>query len=332
MKLFELHGIEKKFSVRKSGVFSSKKQIYALKDINLDIYQGETLGVVGESGCGKSTLGKIITGIHTAESGKLLWQGKDLSTADKQTKDQYRSKIQAVFQDPYSSFNPTLTILEILQEPLNVRFSLSTHEKNRRIEEVLSRVGIDPGLTGRYPRAFSGGQRQRISIARALLGEPDFLLCDEPISALDVSIQAQIMNLLAELKDEMRITMLFISHNISMVRHISDRIAVMYLGRIVELGTAEDVVNFPKHPYTKKLLSSILPPYVQKEVITTEEMEEELPSASSVPPGCPYHPRCPHCMPICDKQFPSNFHIANTEVACHLYDQSTTTVSRNGKD
>lgn len=320
MTLFKLQHVGKKFQVRKKNLFSPKEWIDALQDINLEIREGETLGIVGESGCGKSTLGKVITGIHPVDEGEVWFKGKNISTFTPEEKKEYHRSIQAVFQDPYSSLNPKLTIERILEEPLDVGFSLSDAEKNEKIKAVLQRVGIDQSLAGRYPRAFSGGQRQRISIARALLGEPRFLLCDEPISALDVSIQAQIMNLLSELKEEYHLTMLFISHNIAMVRHISDRIAVMYLGHVVELGDADEVADHPKHPYTQQLLSAVLPPELPKrQEAVLGDLEVDVPVLTEVPKGCPYHPRCPKAMPICRENKPPSYKVDGVEVACFLY-------------
>ena len=295
--------------------------IQAVDDVSFDIHEGETLGLVGESGCGKSTTGRTIIQLYRPTSGKVYYQDKDLTTMKGEELRQLRRFMQIIFQDPYASLNPRMTVGDIVGEPLEV-FGIQKNRKRRRarVQELLRLVGLNPYFINRYPHEFSGGQRQRIGVARALALNPEFIVCDEPISALDVSIQAQVVNLLEELQDKLGLTYLFIAHDLSMVRHISDRTAVMYLGKIVELADREELYNHPLHPYTQALLSAVpVPdPLVEKKrqrII----LKGDVPSPANPPSGCRFHPRCPLAQEICSEVQPEWREAAPRHwVACHL--------------
>lgn len=276
-----------------------KRHAYALNDVSLDVYRGETLGVVGESGCGKSTLGRVILRLIPKTSGEVVFDGQDVYAAKGKDLLALRKRMQIVFQDPAASLNPRMTIGQIVAEPLKFHQKLNREQTDKRVKEMLSMVHLPEGAQDKYPHEFSGGQKQRIGIARALITKPDFLVCDEAVSALDVSVQAQILNLLAAMKKEMDLTCLFISHNLFVIRHVSDRIAVMYLGELVELGTTDQIFNNPLHPYTKALLSSV--PMASDKRIFGEKiiLQGDIPNPIDLPTGCKFHTRCYACKEEC---------------------------------
>ena len=301
------------------GVFEKKQIVKAVDDVSLDIYPGETLGLVGESGCGKSSLGRTIVKINKPTSGRILIDGTDIAGLKGGALKQFRREVQMIFQDPYASLNPRMTVGEIIREPMDIHGIGETSEaRNARVAELLRTVGLKPDHVRRYPHEFSGGQRQRISIARTLAVNPRFIICDEPISALDVSIQAQIINLLKRVQREMNIAYLFIAHDIGMVKHISDRIGVMYLGRLVEIGDSAEVYFNPLHPYTKALLSAIpIPDPVAGKARRRVMLEGELPSPVNPPPGCPFRQRCPLAERRCAETMPELREKDGRMVACH---------------
>lgn len=296
------------------------KKIKAVDDVSFDLYKGETLGLVGESGCGKSTLGRAILQLMKITSGQVIFEGKDLSKLDHEELQAKRSDMQMIFQDPFSSLNPRMTIEDIVGEPLRT-FKLAKGEALRRkVQELLERVGMDPRYIRRYPHEFSGGQCQRIGIARALAINPKVIIADEPISALDVSIQAQILNLLEQLQQELNLTYIFIAHDLAAVRHISDRIAVMYLGKIVELAEAETVILNPKHPYTKALIQAV--PIPNPEIEKKRQhvaLKGDVPSPINPPKGCTFHTRCPIAQEICKNDEPQLRSVGvNHITSCHF--------------
>ncbi|GAJ98213.1 oligopeptide transport ATP-binding protein OppF [Geomicrobium sp. JCM 19055] len=293
--------------------------------VSFDLRKGETYALVGESGCGKSTTGRTLLRLHDATEGEAIYNGKDLFKLSNKEMNKVRKDMQMVFQDPYSSLNPRKRIGNILEEPLNIHNIGNKSERTDIVMEVMSKVGLQVDHYYRYPHEFSGGQRQRIGLARALVVDPKVIICDEPVSALDVSIQSQVINLLQSLQRDLGLTYLFISHDISVVRHISDRIGVMYLGNLVEEGYTDDVIENPKHPYTKALLSSVpLPdPNVQRERVI---LQGDIPSPLNPPSGCVFHTRCPFAMDVCKTTIPQSLHLAgNHTVRCHLHDEGITT-------
>ncbi|MCH5287189.1 MAG: dipeptide ABC transporter ATP-binding protein [Christensenellaceae bacterium] len=299
--------------------FGKKRIIRAVDDVSLDIYRGETFGLVGESGSGKSTLGRTIVKIHQPTDGKILVNGQDIATLSGAALKKFQKSTQLIFQDPYASLNPRMTVGEIIREPMVIhRIYPMRKEQDERVAELLQIVGLKPDHILRYPHEFSGGQRQRISIARTLALGPEFIVCDEPISALDVSIQAQIINLLKRIQKELGIAYLFIAHDLSMVKYISDRIGVMYLGHIVELGDSKEVYGKPLHPYTQALLSAIPIPDPdagrgKKRII----LRGELPSPINPPSGCPFRTRCPYAMKQCAEERPKLKEVSGRLVACY---------------
>src|SRR5512136_540792 len=306
----------------KRGIIIQKQigAVHAVDDISFDIRRGETLGLVGESGCGKSTTGRTILQLYRPTSGHVYYDDKDLTTLKGSALRPMRAKMQMIFQDPYASLNPRMTVGEIVGEPLVVHKVGATREINQRVDELLTQVGLNPAFANRYPHEFSGGQRQRIGVARALALKPDLIVCDEPISALDVSIQAQVVNLLEDLQDQLGLTYLFIAHDLSMVRHISDRVAVMYLGILAELAAREELYEHPKHPYTQALLSAVpVPdPFIEekrKRII----LEGDVPSPVNPPSGCRFRTRCPLAEKICAEQVPVWREVKPDHwVACHM--------------
>ena len=301
------------------GVLEPKQIVKAVDDVSLDIYPGETLGLVGESGCGKSSLGRTIVKINKPTAGQILVGGRDVFKLKGKDLKQFRRDVQMIFQDPYASLNPRMTVGEIIREPMDIHGIFDTAEqRNARVVELLRIVGLKPDHIRRYPHEFSGGQRQRISIARTLAVNPRFIICDEPISALDVSIQAQIINLLEGVQREMGIAYLFIAHDIGMVKHISNRIGVMYLGHLVELGDSDGVYFHPMHPYTKALLSAIpIPDPVAGKARERILLQGELPSPVNPKPGCPFRQRCPLAQLDCEKAMPELREVDGRWVACH---------------
>ncbi|MCC9074750.1 dipeptide ABC transporter ATP-binding protein [Litorilinea aerophila] len=313
------------FPITRGIIF--QRQVGAIKavdGISFQMYRGETLGLVGESGCGKSTTGRAILQLYRPTGGQVIFEGKDLTATKGEELRRMRRRMQMIFQDPYASLNPRMTVGSIVGEPLEVHgIGSSRKERQERVQELLKIVGLNPYFVNRYPHEFSGGQRQRIGVARALAVNPAFIVCDEPISALDVSIQAQIINLLEDLQDELNLTYLFIAHDLSVVRHISDRIAVMYLGKIVELADRDELYENPLHPYTQALLSAVpIPdPAIErrrKRII----LEGDVPSPANPPKGCNFCTRCPRVMDICREKEPAFTDLGNNHyVACFLYDE-----------
>lgn len=314
--LLELLNVTKYYKVTSGLLGLKSNSVKAVDGVSLEVNRGETLGLVGESGCGKSTLAKCIMGLERATSGEIVFNNKSISAWDEK---QLRRRMQMVFQDPYSSLNPRQKIGSIIREGLDIHKIGSADERNEKVEELLGLVGLRPEHGNRYPHEFSGGQRQRVAVARTLALDPKLIVCDEPVSALDVSVQAQVLGMLKELQAQFELTYVFISHDLSVVSHISDRVAVMYLGRIMELGPSDTLFNDPKHPYTKALLSAVLPPDPAKQPDQIP-LTGDLPSPMNPPTGCPFHPRCPAAFEKCPNARPEPVEVApGTMVACWLY-------------
>ncbi|MDO4550845.1 MAG: ATP-binding cassette domain-containing protein [Planctomycetia bacterium] len=305
------------FPIRKGIFQKTVGYVQAVDDVSFDMKKGETLGLVGESGCGKTTTGRSILQLIPPSSGSILFNGKNISGASDADMRSLRRDMQIVFQDPYGSMNPRMTIRNIVEEALIVQKIGTPKERFERVRDVLHKVGLDDTCIYRYPHEFSGGQRQRVCIARALILNPQFIVLDEPISALDVSIQSQIINLLAKLRDELELTYLFISHDLSVVEYLSDRVAVMYLGKIVETALASELYANPCHPYTQALLSSI-PTMDAKKRAKRILLQGDVPSPIHPPKGCRFHPRCPICKDICKSETPPLIQISESHsVSCH---------------
>ncbi|RAR43576.1 ABC transporter ATP-binding protein [Paenibacillus sp. MDMC362] len=318
--LLEVKNLQKSFTVKK-GFFGTSKQLRAVDGISFAIHKGETFSLVGESGCGKSTTGRLVTRLLTPNSGQVLFNGTDISGYNENQMRPLRKDMQMVFQDPYASLNPRMKVKELVAEPLLIHTKLSTKERDKLACELLETVGLNSFHAERYAHEFSGGQRQRIGIARALSVRPNLIVADEPVSALDVSIQSQVLNLLQDLQEEYGLTYLFISHDLSVVEHISDRIGVMYLGALVETADKDTLYDRPLHPYTQALLSSVpVPdPKQKKERII---LKGDLPSPVNPPTGCRFHTRCPSCMEVCKQITPVYREVEpGHQVACHLYDE-----------
>ena len=314
--LVEVKHLKKYFPIS-TGLFSSKS-LKAVDDVSFAIRKGETLGLVGESGCGKTTVGRTLLYLYQPTSGEIIFDGKPIKT--RQDLESYRKKSAMVFQDPYSSLNPRMTVSDIIAEPLDVhRLYTNKKERQERVLALMSQVGLNSEHANRYAHEFSGGQRQRIGIARALAMGPEFLVCDEPVSALDVSIQAQVINMFDELQDRMHLTYLFIAHDLLVVRHISDRIAVMYLGKMVELAESEEIYHRPLHPYTQSLMSAV--PIPDPEIARKNRriiLSGDIPSPLNAPSGCPFRTRCPRATEICAEKMPEFLEVATGHfVACH---------------
>ena len=316
--LLEVQKVKKEFVTSKSLTGKPLKIVHAVDSVDLTIYEGETIGVVGESGCGKSTLGRCILQLIRPTAGNVLYRGEDITKLNKGQMRQMRRKMQLIFQDPYASLNPRMTVLELIMAPLEA-FGIGTMEERvQRVKEIMELVGMPENMMNRYPHEFSGGQRQRIVIARALVLNPEFVVCDEPVSALDVSVRAQVLNLIQELKKKKHLTYMFISHDLSVVKYISDRIAVMYLGRIVEIAEKNELYNNPQHPYTKALLSAIPIPDVDNKM-KREILTGDVPSPLNPPSGCYFHTRCKYATERCKTECPALHDVGNGHmVACHL--------------
>lgn len=316
--LLKVKGLKTYFPVY-GGIFGNLQgYVHAVDDVSFNVYKGETLGLVGESGCGKSTLAQTIMRIVPATSGSINMDGKDVLALSREELRRLRSDFQIIFQDPYSSLDPRMSIGSIIEEPLLVHGITDAKERRRRAIDIMNVVGLEESYFERYPHEFSGGQRQRVSIARSLILYPKLMLCDEPVSALDVSIQSQILNLIKKLQKQFDLTLIFISHSLNVVRHVSDRVAVMYLGKIVEIADSEDIFNKPKHPYTKALLSAIpLPdPFLKRERIL---LQGDLPSPKNPPDGCRFHTRCPEAIDRCKYETPEIMDFGDGHcAACHL--------------
>jgi peptide/nickel transport system ATP-binding protein len=325
--LIALKGVSRRFGKRadfaarlaqKIGLAKPHPVVRAVDNVDLSVRKGEVLGLVGESGCGKSTLGRVVAGIIPPSSGAVLWRGRDRATLSASEQRAARLKVQMVFQNPYASLNPRRSVSDIVSEAPRIH-GLIAGDREAFVDKQLSRAGLDPVLKRRYPHQFSGGQRQRIGIARALAVNPEFLICDEAVAALDVSIQAQIINLFMDLRDTLNLTYLFISHDLGVVEHISDRVAIMYLGRIVEEAPTEEVFSRPNHPYTQALLAEA--PRIETVKRSFTPITGELPSPLAPPTGCHFHPRCAHAMARCRVEAPALREIApGHKSACHLND------------
>ena len=304
-KLVEVRGLKMWFPIMRGILQKHVADVKAVDGLNFDVFQGETLGLVGESGCGKSTTGRAILQLYKPTAGAVLFEGSDLVALQGEDLRKMRRRMQMIFQDPYASLNPRMTVGSIVAEPLEVHNIGTKAERVERVRELLKVVGLNPYFINRYPHEFSGGQRQRIGVARALAVNPAFIVCDEPISALDVSIQAQVINLLEDLQEQFGLTYLFIAHDLSVVRHISDRIAVMYLGKIMELSDREELYLNPMHPYTQALLSAVpIPDPVIEEKRQRIILEGDVPSPVNPPKGCNFSTRCPKALDMCKEQEP----------------------------
>ena len=317
MSLLEVRNLKKYFPIKK-GVFSrTVDYLRAVDGVSFTLKKGETLGLVGESGCGKTTLGHTILRLTEPSSGQALFNGQDLFSLERKKLQQVRADFQIIFQDPYSSLNPRMRVANIISEPIRTHRKMSRTEIKDRIASLMEKVGLRPRQMKRYPHEFSGGQRQRIAIARALALQPSAIVCDEPVSALDVSIQAQVLNLLVELQQEMNLSYLFISHDLSVVEHISDRVAIMYLGRIVELANHEQLYRNPRHPYTRALLLAIPNPDPSRR-IQRIVLKGDVPNPLNPPPGCHFQTRCPECKDECAHEIPDLKDAGDDHwVACH---------------
>ena len=331
--MIELRGVSKRFGptydaaarvtrgiAARFGRPQKSETVHAVDNVSLTVARGEVVGLVGESGCGKSTLGRMVAGIMPPSSGEILFKGRNIATLPPDAAKDAKLKVQMIFQDPYASLNPRLRVADIVGEAPRIHGMIPPGQFDTYLDEQLRRAGLDPAFKRRYPHQFSGGQRQRIGIARALAVQPEFLVCDEAVAALDVSIQAQILNLFMDLRRDLNLTYLFISHDLGVVEHLSDRVLIMYLGRIVESGATEDIFGRANHPYTQALLAEVPRIDARKRHFTA--IKGEIPSSIAPPSGCHFHPRCPHAMPRCSEEAPVSREIApGHHSACHLNDR-----------
>jgi oligopeptide transport system ATP-binding protein len=321
--LIEVKNLKKYFPIKKGLINKTVSYVKAVDDVSFEIKRGETLGLVGESGCGKTTTGRTIIKLYEPTDGQIIYDGVDIAKFSPKQKAEYRKIMQMIFQDPYASLDARMTVGDIIGEAIDIHKLMTGKERRDRIHYLLERVGLNSEHANRYPHEFSGGQRQRIGIARALAVQPDFIICDEPISALDVSIQAQVVNMLEDLQNEMGLTYLFIAHDLSMVKHISNRVGVMYLGKLVEIAESNELYTHPTHPYTQALLSAIPVPdpdesAAKKRIV----LEGEIPSPIDPPPGCRFKGRCRYATAKCAEIDPELKDIGGGHmVACHLYDK-----------
>lgn len=318
-KLLEVKHVTKHFPVKSSKIFGPKSYVQAVNDVSFDIFEGETLGLVGESGCGKSTLGRTIIKLYEATSGEVIYENKNILKLKEKEMKPLRRDLQIIFQDPYSSLNPRLNVFSIIGEAmLEHKIVKNKSDLQNRVLEVMELCGLSPYHIYRYPHQFSGGQRQRIGIARALALNPKFIVCDEPVSALDVSIQSQILNLMMDLQDKLGLSYLFISHDLSVVKHISQRVGVMYIGSLIELADKEDIYKNPLHPYTRALLSAIPVPNPDYKT-DIELIKGEIPSNVNLPSGCTFHTRCPYVKDICKEEIPPTIEVEKDHFCkCHF--------------
>jgi len=315
--------IKKYFPIKKGFFLKHVADVKAVDDVSLTVKKGETLGLVGESGCGKSTLGRTLIRLYEPTAGEIEFEGHNFLKCNGKDLRTYRKDIQMIFQDPYASLDPRMTVGQIIEQPFIIHNILKPEEREAKVKELLQIVGLRPSHINRYPHEFSGGQRQRISIARAIALNPRLIICDEPVSALDVSIQAQILNLLKDLQEKLGLTYIFISHDLSVIEHICDRVAVMYLGKIVEIGTREEIFNHPQHPYTQALLGSI-PSIGTGKKKMAKILTGEIPSPINPPSGCSFHPRCAYKTDQCSKDTPVLEGSATHQSACFSKLNSTT--------
>ncbi len=307
--ILEAKNIKKHFPIRKGLLLRQVASVKAVDDVTLTVRKGETLGLVGESGCGKSTLGRTLIRLYEPTGGSIQFEGQDFLALKGEALRLKRKNMQMIFQDPYASLDPRMTVGQIIRQPMDIHNVGTSEERNQRVIELIELVGLRKAHVNRYPHEFSGGQRQRISIARAIALNPELIICDEPVSALDVSIQAQILNLLKDLQEKLNLTYVFISHDLSVIEHTCDRIAVMYLGKIVEIGTRDELFNNPQHPYTQALISAIPRVGAGKKKMK-KSLGGEVPSPINPPSGCSFHPRCPYKMDVCAKDIP---HLTGTD-------------------
>ena len=323
--VLKVEHLTKHYPIKKGLFGKSGVCVHALEDASFEVHRGETFAIVGESGCGKSTTGKCILRLTEPTSGEVWLDGEDFTKLKGDDLTRARQQMKLIFQDPYSSLNPRMTVADIIAEPIDIAGTYKTREeRDARVEEIMQAVGLDLAFKYRYPHEFSGGQRQRIGIARAIVLEPQIVVCDEPVSALDVSVQAKVINLLEELQEKLGLSYIFISHDLSVVKHISDTVMVMYLGHTMELASKEDLFAEPLHPYTKALLDVI--PRIRHERIQDKKvLEGDVPSPTNPPAGCVFHTRCTHCMKVCCEREPEMREVKpGHKCACHLYDEGLT--------
>ncbi|KYG61088.1 ABC transporter ATP-binding protein [Bdellovibrio bacteriovorus] len=315
--ILDAKNIKKHFPIRKGLLLREVASVKAVDDVSLYVRKGETLGLVGESGCGKSTLGRTLIRLYEPTGGAISFDGQDFLTLKGEALRKKRKNMQMIFQDPYASLDPRMTVGQIIRQPMDIHDVGTPAERNARVLELIELVGLRKAHVNRYPHEFSGGQRQRISIARAIALNPELIICDEPVSALDVSIQAQILNLLKDLQEKLNLTYIFISHDLSVIEHTCDRIAVMYLGKIVEIASRDELFSNPKHPYTQALISAI-PRVGHGKKVMKKSLGGEVPSPINPPSGCTFHPRCPHKMDVCASQIPVLEGEGTHQKACWL--------------
>lgn len=324
--LLKVDNLKKHFPIKKGLLSREIGQVKAVDGVSFEVFEGETLGIVGESGCGKSTTGRMLMRLIEPTEGSVIFNGQDVTALSAKQLREARRDMQMVFQDPYASLNPRHTVAQILEEPLIVHNIGTKQERKQKVIQLLKTVGLSEYHANRYPHQFSGGQRQRIGIARALMTNPKLIIADEPVSALDVSIQAQVLNLMQQLQQDLKLTYIFIAHDLGVVRHISDRVGVMYLGKVVELATSESLYEEPRHPYTQALLAAVPvpdPDFVKE----TTMLQGDIPSPSNPPSGCTFHTRCSFAKEVCKQQVPALQQVSEGHaVACHLYDGNVTMI------
>lgn len=316
--LVKAENLKKYFAVDKTVFNKEKKVVHAVDGVSFDIKKNETLALVGESGCGKSTLGRLLIRLIEPTEGEIYFNGKSILKLNADALRQKRKEMQIIFQDPFASLNPRMKVMDIISEPLLTHKLISTKDKREKVGELMEMVGLQKDYMMRYPHMFSGGQRQRIGIARALALNPEFIVCDEPVSALDVSIQSQIINLLLDLQEKKNLTYLFISHDLNVVRHLSDRVCVMFLGKIMEIGTTDEIYNHPMHPYTKFLIEAAPSPDPHKRSNNKPILKGDIPSPINLPKGCRFHTRCPFAKEICLEEEPKLTPCGSRSFACHF--------------